>query len=294
MRQRPPTSGRWTLPANVATRVAQGAAAIGFVFALWILLGLGIDGHGGTGGSDALAYWRAGHAIINGTPLYGQDAGTASAYLYSPLFAQVVTPFTLLPQPLFVWAWRAFEVVCLRVAIGSWTRAGISILVFPPVIIELAYANVDLPIAAVCALAMQGRPATWSLPPIVKAAALPLVPLAFVVDRRTFLRSGAIALAAVAVSIVIAPTLWRSYLDFLLTAQEPGWWTNFSRGIPLLPRLLVAIALGLAAIRWRRLAPAAVLVGLPIVWLTTLSILVATVIPISGTGRGSSRAPLRA
>ncbi|MBI3746442.1 MAG: hypothetical protein HY264_07980 [Chloroflexi bacterium] len=78
---------------RVATLVTQGAAFIGFAFGLWILLGLGIEGNGGTGGSDALAYWRAGRAIIDGTALYGQDAGTASAYLYSPLFAQLMTPW---------------------------------------------------------------------------------------------------------------------------------------------------------------------------------------------------------
>ena len=264
----------------IAIRVAQGAAVIGFVFGLGILIGLGIDGNGGSSGTDALAYWRAGHAILDGTPLYAGDAGSTSAYLYSPLFAQVVAPLTFLPSVAFVWLWRLLEAACLRVAIGSWTRAGIAILVFPPVIIELAYWNVNLVIAAVCALAMRGLVAPWSLPIVVKAAGLPLAPLALVANPRSAVRSGAVALAIVAVSVVLAPALWSAYLDFLSTAQEPTWWTNLSRGIPLALRFIVAMGLGLLAIRWRRVAPLAVLMGLPIVWLSALSILVATVAPI--------------
>ncbi|MBI3746441.1 MAG: hypothetical protein HY264_07975 [Chloroflexi bacterium] len=146
-------------------------------------------------------------------------------------------------------------------------------------IIELAYANVNLPIAAVCALVMRRRVASWSIPVVVKAAGLPLIPLAFLGERGTFLRSGALALGAVAVSVVFAPSLWSTYIDFLRTAVEPPWWTNLSHGIALAPRLLVAIVLGLLAVRWSRLAPAAVCLGLPIVWLSTLSILVAMVAP---------------
>ena len=279
---------------RVATRVAQGAAVVGFVLGLWILVGLGIDRNGGSGGGDALAYWRAGRAIVDGTALYGADAGTTSAFLYSPLFAQAVTPFTLLPQVAFVWLWRLLEVGALRVATGSWTRAGIAILVFPPVIIELAYGNVNLVIAAICALVMRGRVASWSLPMAVKAAAIPLAPLALVSRPRTAVRSAAIVLAITAVSVAVAPALWSAYLDFLATAQEPTWWTNLSRGIPLVARFVAAMGLGLLAVRWRRVAPVAVLIGLPIVWLSALSILVATVVPLPAaedTGQATAATP---
>lgn len=266
---------------RIAAWVLKGAAGIGFLFGLWIIAGLGIAGYGGSGGSDAIAYWHAGRAILDGTALYGADAGTTSAYLYSPLFAQVVAPLTFLSPVSFVWLWRALELGALRVATGSWTRAGLAILVFPPVIIELAYANVNLVIAAICALAMRGLVAPWSLPVVVKAAALPLAPMAFLADRRTFLFSGAIALGAVAVSVALAPALWSDYVTFLRSAQEPTWWTNLSRGFPLAARLLVGMGLGVAAIRWPRLAPLAVLIALPIVWLSAVSILVATVAPVA-------------
>ncbi|MBI3764598.1 MAG: DUF2029 domain-containing protein [Chloroflexi bacterium] len=267
-----------------AHRLAQGIAVVGFAFSLWILVSIGIDSNGGTGGSDALAYWQAGRAILNGAPLYGADVGTTSAFLYSPLFAQVVTPSTLLPQVAFVWAWRLLELAGLRIAIGSWTRAGIALLVFPPLLIELAYANVNLMIAAICALAMRGAVAGWSVAILAKAAAIPLVPLAFLADRRIFLASGAVALVAIALSVIVAPTLWQDYRAFLSTAQEPMWWTNLSRGLPFGARLAVAIGVGVAAIRWRRLAPVAVLIGLPIVWLSSVSILVACVARLPRAG----------
>ncbi len=158
-------------------------------------------------------------------------------------------------------------------------------------IIELAYANVNLPIAAICALVMRASVASWSIPPVVKLAALPLAPLAFFLDRRMFLRGAAVALGAVAASIVVAPAQWSAYLDFLSTAREPEWWTNLSHGIAFAPRLLVAVGLGVAAIRWRRVAPLAVLISLPIVWLSALSILVATVVPIRGSAPVTGEVP---
>ena len=45
-------------------------------------------------------------------------------------------------------------------------------------------------------------------------------------------------------------------------------------------RLAVAAVLGLAAVRWPRLAPAAVILSLPVVWIASLSILVATFAPV--------------
>lgn len=260
--------------------LANGLGFGGIAFGVWVLLGLGIEGQGGTGGGDALAYWRAGRSILGGTALYGAEPGTTSAYLYSPLFAQLVAPLALLPAAAFVWAWRAIELVGLRVATGSWSRAGIAILVFPPVLIELAYANVNLLIAAVCALAMRGVVTGWPAPILVKVAGLPLLPLAFQSDRRTFVRAGLVALAIGVVSVALAPGPWVEFLRFLAAGREPTWWTNLGQGIPLLPRLLVAMAIGVAAVRWRRLLPVAVLVGLPIIWLSAISILVATVVPL--------------
>ena len=283
---------RWASSSFVIRHAARGAAVVGFVLGLGIMLGLGVAGSGGSAGTDALAYWQAGRSILDGSALYGGNAGVTSAYLYSPLFAQLVAPLSLLPAPVFVWLWRLLEVGCLRVAIGSWTRAGLAMLVFPPVIIELVYGNVNLMIAAVCALVMRGRAAPWGAPIVVKAAGIPLIPLAFKADWWTFIRAGAVMLVAVGVSIVLAPIAWSDYLWFLADAEQPTWWTNLSRDIPFAIRLLAAMGLGVVAVRWVRVAPIAVLVGLPIVWLSSVSILVATVAPLPETGHRTVETPL--
>jgi hypothetical protein len=266
-------------------RLLAGLGAVGFAFGLWILLGLGIHDAGGTAGTDALAYWRAGRAVLDGTELYGLRPGATSAYLYTPLFAQFVAPASILPPVAFVWLWRLLEVACLRLVVGSWSRAGLAILVFPPVLIELAFGNVNLVVAAVCALAMRGAAAATSLPIVVKLTGLPLVPLALVADRKGFLVGLAVAALVVAGSVLAAPHLWAGFLAFLGQVPEPAWWTNLSRGTPLVLRLAIAMALGVVAIRWRRLAPVAVIVGLPIIWVTSLSILVAVAAPLPARAR---------
>lgn len=267
-------------------RLVAGLGVVGFAFGLWILVGLGIEGAGGTGGSDAVAYWQAGRAVIDGAALYGLKPGATAAYLYSPLFAQLMAPLAILPREAFVWLWRLLEIGCLRLVVGSWTRTGIAILVFPPVLIELAFGNVNLMVAAVCAFVMRGRSALAGIPLVVKLTALPLVPLAFVADRRGFLAGLALAVVATGVSVLVAPTLWGDFIAFLGHVSEPTWWTNLSRGASLAVRLVIALGLGVAAIRWRRLAPIAVIVGLPIIWVTSLSILVAVAAPLRPAARG--------
>jgi hypothetical protein len=132
---------------------------------------------------------------------------------------------------------------------------------------------------------MRGASAATSMPLAVKLTGLPLVPLAVIADRKGFLVGLATAALAVAGSVLVAPDLWAGFLAFLGQVPEPSWWTNLSRGTPLALRLAIAMALGVAAIRWRRLAPIAVIVGLPIVWVTSLSILVAVAAPLPARGR---------
>jgi hypothetical protein len=169
----------------------------------------------------------AGHAL-RGEPLYGIGSFEFAAYQDPPPFAQVLAPASLLPMPVFVWLWRAVELVGLRLATGGWIRAGIAILVFPPVLAELDAGNVHLAIAGVTALAMRGTAAPVAMAALVKVAGT--------------LRTG-------------------SY--------------NVLVFVPVLPRLIVAAALGLGATRWIRLAPIAVLLAYPVVWFHALGTLTA-------------------
>ena len=258
-----------------------GIAAIGFVLLAKVLLDRGVFGIGdGVGGTDAIAFHGGAERLLRNAPLYEDREGAPFAFVYSPLFAQLIAPLGLLPSAAFVWLWRALEVAGLRIAVGSWTRAGIAILVFPPIILEIDVANVNLLLAAACALIMRGQTWPTAIPFVLKLAALPLVPLAMAKNRPDFIVGMGLAVTAMSISVLATPQLWAQYVHFLATSSEPSYWANLLYGVPSVVRLLVAVAVGLAAIRWLRLAPVALLIGLPVVWVGTLSVLVAVAAPI--------------
>src|SRR5206468_1712458 len=117
-------------------------------------------------------------------------------YSYPPLFAELLVPFAALPATAFIWGWRLLELLCLRFTVGSWTRAGIALLILPPIIAEIETGNVHLLVAAVCALAMRGSAASIGPAALLKFASVPLAPLGWVRDRRGLLLGAGIAAIA--------------------------------------------------------------------------------------------------
>jgi Glycosyltransferase family 87 len=260
--------------------LARGFAAIGFAFLAKTLLEYGIQGAGGGGGIDAIAYWTAASNVRQGLPLYDTAVGAFTAYPYPPVVAQVLAPFSLIPMPAFVWIWRALELGALRFAVGSWTRAGIACLL-PPVIAEIDAGNVHLLMAAVCAMAMRGVAGAVAPASLIKFASVPLVPLAWVRDRRGLLVGAALAITVAAASFALAPAAWFDYAQYLTTNAFPSGWYNVAENVPLPLRLALAVAAGFAAIRWVRLAPIAIVLAYPVVWFHALSTLVAIVSPLT-------------
>jgi hypothetical protein len=271
--------------------LARGLAAVGFAFLAKTLLEYGIEGAGGGGGIDAIAYWTAAVNVREGLPLYAIPEGEFAAYAYPPPLAQALVPLSFLPMPAFVWLWRAVELVSLRVATGSWTRSGLVLLFVPPVIAELDAGNVHLIMAAVCALAMRGVSVTVAPATLLKFASVPLAPLSWRLDRRGLLIGIAAAAAAVAASFAVAPGAWADYVGWLTTTSFPSGWYNVAEYVPLPVRLALAVVLGLAAMRWIRLAPIAVLLAYPVVWFHALSTLVAVITPLPDRVRENGTAP---
>ncbi len=253
-----------------------GLGIVGYVYLGRVLLVNGIQDAGGLGGIDAIAYWTAAGHVLRGEPLYAIGSFEFGAFQYPPPFAQVLAPAALLPMPAFVWAWRAVELVGLRLATGGWARSGIAILVFPPVMAELDAGNVHLVMAGITALAMRGVAGLEGPAMLLKAASWPLAPLAWVRDRSRLLAGGAVLLLVMSVSIVIAPVAWNDYLGFLRSAATPLGY-NVLAVVPTPLRLLLAGAFALAAVRWVRLAPIAVTLAYPVVWFDALSTLTAVV-----------------
>jgi len=257
-----------------------GIGMVGYAYLARVLLVNGIEGAGGLGGIDAIAYWTAAGHALHGEPLYAIAGFEFQTYQYPPVFAQVLAPAAMLPMPVFVWLWRGIELVGLRLATGGWARAGIAILIFPPVIAEIDAGNVHLIIAGVTALAMRGIAGPVGPSFLIKFSTWPLAPLAWLHDRRGLLIGSAAGGLVAAVSIALAPGAWNEYLVFLTSHSLPADGYKILYSVPLVVRLVFAALVGLAAVRWIRLAPVAVALPYPIVWFHALSTLAAVVTPL--------------
>ena len=84
------------------------------------------------------------------------------AYSYSPAFAQLIWPFTLLPWPVFAAAWTLGSIACL-----FWMRVP-WMLAFPGVIDDILRGNIHVFLAAAIVLAIRGFPAAWTFGIVTK------------------------------------------------------------------------------------------------------------------------------
>lgn len=227
--------------------------------------------HGGHG-HDTYSYWRVPHV---GTDLYGgtADPGGQGVYRYSPLIAQLLAPFWILPWEGFRLLWFAFELGCLVWLAG---RRSLLLLALPPVWFELYTGNIHLPMAAAIALGFR-FPAAWSF--ILLTKVTPLVGALWFVFRRDWRAVAAIAVftaAAVAVSVALAgPTPWFAWIASLQAAQTTDPWP-----FPL-PPLPIRVGLGAALVAWGArtgrywTVPAAATIALPVLWGHGLTLLLA-------------------
>ena len=275
-----------TIPASLKRRITlspeginlalAGLSAIGYLLCLRALIDHGIFNHGGAGGGDLIAYWTAGAHVLSGAPVYGAGVGGYAAYLYPPPLAQVFALPSLLPFPAAVWLWRAVVLLCLRVAVGSWRRAGIAMLVWPPVIAELDAGNVHLVMAAAVAMMIRGD-GTWLVPAaLTKFASLAAIPIAVRDDPRGLLKGIAIAAGIMLVSFAITPSMWLDYAGFItgVSAVDSSWY-NLGGFVPMPIRVGLALAAVIAALRWTRMLAVAAMLALPVLWFHGLSMLVA-------------------
>ena len=257
---------RWGRLARDAARLA-GIAIVIFV---WWLLTFNDYQH------DARAYWT-----VDLDTLYARgQVGGEDAYLYSPAFAQLMVPLTLLPWTVFAALWAALNLVALTCMAGP-VIAGL-LLVVPgsPAIDEVGTGNIHLMLAAAIVLAFRW-PGAWALPLLTKVT--PGVGVLWLAGARRW-RQLAIALgttlAIVIVSFAISPQLWFDWIDVLAG--------NVDRPIPteiaVIPGPL-SVRTALAAVvvvaggwrGWRWTVPVAATLALPVPWSSGLTILVAVI-----------------
>jgi hypothetical protein len=219
---------------------------------------------------DLWAYWstRFGLDYTLARP------GASGAYIYSPAFAHLISPLTLLPLPVFTAVWTAFTA-----AILYWLAGWRSFLIglFIPVVMSIAIGQTDLLMAAAIVIGFRW-PAVWFLPIVTKLT--PGIGLLWFAARREW-RSLVIAMGATAaiagVSIAIDPKAWLGWLAMLGRMDFPAVGDGVYLPIPLWMRLpLVAVLIVWGARSNRRwVLPLGVCLSLPTVWLNTPTILVA-------------------
>jgi hypothetical protein len=71
---------------------------------------------------DFLAYHAAAVRVLNGLPLYDlsfEAAGGFGLFYYPPMFAPLILPFGLLPEPVAIWVWIAILLVAFVVGVAA-------------------------------------------------------------------------------------------------------------------------------------------------------------------------------
>ncbi|MFN2419275.1 MAG: glycosyltransferase family 87 protein [Candidatus Limnocylindria bacterium] len=251
-------------------RDAATVAGVVFIGFVWWLVTFGDYQH------DARAYWAAGLD----EPYLDALVGGSDAYLYSPVFAQLVYPLGQLPFEVFRGIWAVLNLGALVWLAGP--RLGALMLIIPgsPVIDEVATGNVHLLIAAAI-FAGLWRPAAWAFPLLTKIT--PGVGAAYLLGARRWRALGeAVGVTAILslVSFAIVPDLWLEWVQVLTSSTA----VSVPDEIAIIPGpLALRVALGgvlaLAGgmLGWRWLVPVAATIALPIPWSSGLSVLVAIV-----------------
>ena len=244
--------------------IRDGLILVGLLRAVWYYLVQGIWPWTFIG-VDARAYW----GVDLAHPYAGSGVGDLSAYLYSPAFAQLTAPLSLLPYPVFLALWIGVLAVVFAWLVKPWPWAAVILVL--PVSYELLVGNIHFLLAAALVAGLK-----WPivLPFGVLTKITPGVAIGWHLVRRDWHRlavglgfTGVIS----AISYLLAPSAWTDWIGFL--AASPG------RSELLIPRivlggLLVGIG-GLTGRRW--LVPVAVWISLPVVWVNSWVILLATI-----------------
>ena len=216
-------------------------------------------------GIDARAYWRVDLAH----PYAASAVGEHSTYLYSPAFAQFLSPSYGLSFEVFFVLWTVASVAVLWWLVRPWPWA-LLILVLPWTY-ELAVGQVHLFIAAAIVVGFRW-PAAWAFPILTKVT--PGIGLLWFLARREwrpFAIAAAVTGAIVAVSVILSPSAWLDWVTFLTSSTGSGEL--------LYPRIGLAIVIIVAgALTDRRWAiPIAVWLALPVVWIESWVILLAII-----------------
>jgi hypothetical protein len=216
---------------------------------------------------DAYGIWNAWDGGLYDIPWLKYEA-----YVYSPAFAQLLYPFTLLPWPVFAALWTG-----LAIGILFWMRVP-WMLAFPGVIDDILRGNIHVFLAGAVVLAVWRQPwgaGAWAFPFITKVT--PGIGILWHPLRgewRALWVGLGLTAAIVGVSVLTVPELWAEWIS-LLAANVGSDPRIQVVPLPFLVRLPVAVVLVVVAARWNRawLLPIGVMLALPNVWTSSLALL---------------------
>ncbi len=239
--------------------------------------------------ADEHAYWLAGQRVLAGQPLYDPTATSTTpyAYWYPPIVAQVLAPITaVVPSAVFSWAWIGLMLGCLWWLAGRDILVALAMCAFPPIAVEFISRNVHLIIAVLLVLGLRRWGGWFSVGAAIKLAPVLGIPYLALRGRiREAVVATIFGAGLLAVSVILAPDLWRQFID-VLRARGPVDESAFLP-VPYAARFVVGAALMVVAARiepriGEPLLVVAVTIALPTLWVTALATL-AAVVPLIRT-----------
>jgi hypothetical protein len=235
---------------------------------------------------DAPSWWT-----IDLSDLYGraeQSLTAVGAFRMAPVVAWIMYPLTLLSWPWFVTVYLGLNLAAVAALGRRWAPA--LILCFPPVLLELANANIHL-FMALAVWAGMRWPGAWSVLLLTKVT--PGIGVVWFAARREW-RNLALALGTTAIVVgvgfVIAPGLWSEWVRALALQAQMAQVGDLPS---LVIRLPIAAAVVWFAARTDRawLVPIGCLLAMPTIWLQSTALLAAC-FPLYWERARWQRAPL--
>jgi hypothetical protein len=221
---------------------------------------------------DARAYWT-----VWQSPLYEQaEVGETYSFLYSPLVAQLLWPFTLLPFEAFRLLLMVASLAALLWMVGPLWALPLLLVPWTNVAFDLSVGNIHLLLGAAIVAGFR-HPGWWAVPLLTKVT--PGIGLWYFGWRQFAIGLG-VTLGLALASFLVVPSLWIGWVQMLLQAR-PDPPHSIVADWPLTYRLVGAAVL-VAVARWRRwpyLVPVACWLAVPVLWLGSTAMLVA-VIPL--------------
>jgi hypothetical protein len=216
---------------------------------------------------DSFGYWNAWEGGLYDIPWL-----TNGAYVYSPAFAQLTWPLSLLPWPVWAISWTLASIGAL-----FWMRVPY-LIAFPPVLDDVLRGNVHIFMATAIVIGMRYS-ISWAFMFLTKVT--PGIGVLWFAVRREW-RAFGVAVGGtaliVAVSFAIAPDLWRDWIDLLISNAGASSGVQVIP-LPLAARLAIAAVIIAFAGRTNRawLLPVGVMLAMPNIWPSTLAVLVACI-----------------